>query len=414
MSQSKMSNSSSKWRWGRRSRSCRLRLSSNNNLSSLPEELLEEILVRLPVKSLLRFRCVQKSWSTLVQNPTFIAKHLRHHQTKTKNPSILVESMDKYENLKYILQSHPDEGGGVRIVDFKGDSMGRLITTRSVATMFACINGIICIAGVFRGHYGFVLWNPAIRKGKVVPYPRFPDCPAHFALSGSYYAFGFDQNSNDYKVVRVVQHRKKSAENSITPYCNFFYVYSLRADSWTQIFGTPVQHNNIKLHSRCNEIFFNGVHHWIGSLNNEPRESYDHHIIMSFDMSREVFQIIRFPDMFFPNKTLAVFNDCLACIVYGINEYIDIWVMREYGVEDSWAKQLVVGHLLGIQRPLQIIGNEEILLVDEKKTLVLYNIGSQEIKILQRTGYPKIFMPTQAFFYVESLVSFTGGDVFES
>nr|POE67151.1 f-box/kelch-repeat protein [Quercus suber] len=322
MSQSKMSNSGSKWRWGRRWRSCRL-------------------------------RCVQKSWSTLVQNPTFIAKHLRHHQTKTKNPSILVEGMDKEGNFKYLLQSHPDEGGGVRIVDFKGDSME--------ATM---------------------------------------------ALS-----YGIQLSE---KVVRVVEHRKKSVENSITRYRSYFFVYSLRADSWTQIFGTPVQHNNIKLHSRCDEIFFNGFHHWIGSLNSEPGDSYDHHIIMSFDMSHEVFQIIRFPDMFFPNKTLAVFNDCLACIVYGINEYIDIWVMREYGVEDSWTKQLVVGHLLGIQRPLQILGNEEILLVDEKKTLVLYNIGSQEMKILQRTGYPKIFMPTQAFGYVESLVSFTGGDVFES
>ena len=88
--------------------------------------------------------------------------------------------------------------------------------------------------------------------------------------------------------------------------------------------------------------------------------------------------------------------------------------MREYGVEDSWTKQLVVGHLLGIQRPLQLLGNEEILLVDENKTLVLYNIGSQEIKILQHTGYPKIFMPKRAIVYVESLVSFTGGIVFES
>ncbi|XP_030931031.1 F-box/kelch-repeat protein At3g06240-like [Quercus lobata] len=358
-----MSNSSSKWRWGRRWRSCRLRLSSNNNLPSLPEELLEEILVRLPVKSLLRFRCVQKSWSTLVQNPTFIAKHLRHHQTKTKNPSILVEGLDKIEDLQYLLQSHPDEGGGVRVLDFKEDSMGRLLTV-----------------------YTKIL----------------------------YFAFGFDQNSNDYKVVRVVEYKKESAGNSITRYCNSFYVYSLRAECWTQIFGTPIHHNNIKLHSCCNEIYFNGVHHWIGFLNSEPGDSYDHHIILSFDMSHEVFQIIRFPDMFFPNKTLAVFNDCLACIVYGINEYIDIWVMREYGVEDSWTKQLVVGHLLGIQRPLQLLGNEEILLVDENKTLVLYNIGSQEIKILQRTGYPKIFMPRRAIVYVESLVSFTGGIVFES
>ena len=38
-------------------------------------------------------------------------------------------------------------------------------------------------------------------KGKNIPCPQSPNCPAHFALLGLYYAFGFDQNSNDYKVV---------------------------------------------------------------------------------------------------------------------------------------------------------------------------------------------------------------------
>ena len=202
----------------------------------------------------------------------------------------MVESLNKKKNLQYLLQSHPDEGGGVRIVDFKGDSMGRLLIVRALSKMFACINGIICIAGILRGHYGFVLRNLAIRKGKVIPYPQFRDCPPHFALSGLYYAFGFDQNSNDYKVVRVVEHKKKSAENSITRYCNSFYVYSLRAESWTQIFGTLIHHNNIKLHSCCNETYFNGVHHWIGFLNSEPGDSYDHHIIMYFDMSQRFFK----------------------------------------------------------------------------------------------------------------------------
>ena len=210
-------------------------------------------------------------------------------------------------------------------MDFKGDSMGRLLTVRELTNMFACINGIICIAGIFRGHYGFVLWNPAIRKGKVVSYPNFPDCPAHFVLTRSYYAFGFDQNSNDYKVVRVVEHRKKFVENSITRYRNSFYVYSLRADSWTQILGTPVQHNNIKLHSRRNEIFFNGVHHWIGSLNSELGDSYDHHIIMSFDMSREVFQIIRFPDMFFFQIKLLLYSMIALVVLFMVSMNTSIY-----------------------------------------------------------------------------------------
>lgn len=145
-------------------------------------------------------------------------------KSKQKNPSILVEGLDKREDLQYLLQSHPDVGGGVCILDFKGDNMGRLLTVNALTKVFACINGIICIVGILRGHYSFVLWNPTIRKGKVIPYPQFPDCLAHFALSGLCYAFNFDQNSNDYKVVRVVEHKKKSTENSIRRYCNFFYV----------------------------------------------------------------------------------------------------------------------------------------------------------------------------------------------
>ena len=61
----------------------------------LPEEVVEDILSRLPVKSLKRFSCLNESWSTCFQNSCFIAKH--HHHSSKKNPSILVcglESLD--------------------------------------------------------------------------------------------------------------------------------------------------------------------------------------------------------------------------------------------------------------------------------------------------------------------------------
>ncbi|PHT77438.1 hypothetical protein T459_20960 [Capsicum annuum] len=55
-----------------------------------PEEILVEILIRLPVKSLVRFRCVSKSWKTLISDEYFKAKHCNHAK---KNKKILIARM---------------------------------------------------------------------------------------------------------------------------------------------------------------------------------------------------------------------------------------------------------------------------------------------------------------------------------
>ncbi|KAM7505167.1 hypothetical protein LguiB_004071 [Lonicera macranthoides] len=41
----------------------------------LLEDVLGEFLLMLPVKCLLRFRCVCKAWCALIDNSRFIAKH---------------------------------------------------------------------------------------------------------------------------------------------------------------------------------------------------------------------------------------------------------------------------------------------------------------------------------------------------
>ena len=89
-------------------------------------------------------------------------------------------------------------------------------------------------------------------------------------------------------------------------------------------------------------------------------------------------------------------------------KYFDIWAMREYGVEDSWTKQLVVGPLLGIHKPLQFSKNGMRVLLGDDGAIVLYNIGSKEIRNLQIPEYPEPFIPREAMVYVESLVSLKG------
>ncbi|ESR45786.1 hypothetical protein CICLE_v10003707mg, partial [Citrus x clementina] len=52
------------------------------NYGELTEDLLVETLSRLPVKSLMRFMCVSKSWFSLVKDPNFICKHLNRDDHK--------------------------------------------------------------------------------------------------------------------------------------------------------------------------------------------------------------------------------------------------------------------------------------------------------------------------------------------
>ncbi|KAF2293411.1 hypothetical protein GH714_001477 [Hevea brasiliensis] len=78
----------------------------------LPQELLEEILSRLPVKSILICRRVSKTSYSLITNPSFIAHHLK--KTTARNSGLLFFSYCKTEpcppfrkNESYLL--YPDE-----------------------------------------------------------------------------------------------------------------------------------------------------------------------------------------------------------------------------------------------------------------------------------------------------------------
>ena len=115
---------------------------------------MEEILSWLPVKSLFRLRCVQKSWSTLFRNPTLIAKHLLHHQTKTESPTLLVMSSDSMR-YGFTLHPYPDDDNSVRILDGSKDLGLAEPRLPGDVNLFGCINGIICIGGSFNYWLGF-------------------------------------------------------------------------------------------------------------------------------------------------------------------------------------------------------------------------------------------------------------------
>ena len=52
-----------------------------DGLAGFPEEILQEILVRLPAKSVLRCRAVCRGWRRLTTDPAFLVAHHRHQPT---------------------------------------------------------------------------------------------------------------------------------------------------------------------------------------------------------------------------------------------------------------------------------------------------------------------------------------------
>jgi len=54
------------------------------NWESLTEDLPIEILSRLPVKLLMRFKCVQRSWNILFKTPSFQNKRRLHNYKNGK------------------------------------------------------------------------------------------------------------------------------------------------------------------------------------------------------------------------------------------------------------------------------------------------------------------------------------------
>ena len=56
----------------------------------LPKEMELEILQRLPVKSLIRFRCVSKSWNSLITSSAFINSHLTRSLSLPSNSYKLI------------------------------------------------------------------------------------------------------------------------------------------------------------------------------------------------------------------------------------------------------------------------------------------------------------------------------------
>ncbi|KAF5181528.1 F-box protein cpr1 [Thalictrum thalictroides] len=303
----------------------------------MPEDVIFNILLWLPVVSLLRFKSVCKSWCSLIGSSTFITQHLHHrtilaskdndqiiafdpeqstvHSCTSSSFSLL--SGDKFELCEILDLPVPYESGGC------------------LPNIIASCNGIICLC---MERNIIMLWNPAIKQYKVLPQSAVPLLERD-NNNGIYHGFGFDAENNHYKVVRVVV----QDPHDLQPKCRA-EVYNLSNDTWRSIDAA----------FSCNYLDFdpkvpyqNGIYFWLGSLYTNIKPNVPFNSILTFDFTSEVFGNLSLPEVYSWQRCLlqlSILRGNIACIHWnGQSSEMDdwhfkIWVLTEYGVQESWTK----------------------------------------------------------------------------
>ncbi|XP_062027344.1 F-box/kelch-repeat protein At3g23880-like isoform X2 [Rosa rugosa] len=294
------------------------------------EGVIAEILARLPVKSLMRFRCVCKSWRALISESYFLKKHISYGErgiTESTHRLIFLldpplaldyealKSMEDYEALESIKDDVHGAGGQFALtqLDFP---VTKSIPDYGYRVVVGSCNGLVCVEV---DREAIMLWNPCTRGSKVLPKPP-PVINSEFSYD--FNGFGYDSASDDYKVIR-----------GFTDYLAkkiMIHIFSLKTGSWR----TVEDIDYVTLIMRQG-LFLNRALHWLCNLPEGGSR------ILSFDLEAEKFQKtipLPYDDWFFD---LLIHKNCLCVLACptGTNTF-NIWMMKEYGVQESWTEVL--------------------------------------------------------------------------
>ncbi|XP_024984658.1 F-box/kelch-repeat protein At3g23880-like isoform X2 [Cynara cardunculus var. scolymus] len=339
--------------------------------SLIPDELIVEILSRLPSKSLLRFRSVCKSWLSLISSTEFRLMHF--HNFNKPNPRHLLRRFELREN-KEVYTVHLDDQhftvDAEAPIKFPFKIVGPDIYCYKI---IGCCNGVVCLCNANTTDEEVILWNPSVRRNITLVPPIFPNNYWYELIL--VLGFGYDTTSDDYKVVRV-------ANDGL-----FFFarphveIYTVKTAVWRAV-TFPDDLRCFSILPNQSQVFFNGSLHWIAC---DPMLEVSDYSIMTFDMSTELFGEIQLPnDLELESMTevvVTVVEEFLGVIYscrhssswWGSSTYV-IWAMKEYKNPATWTKMHTMYYPdEDVGRALQVRSNGDLITVSNYGDVTIYN-----------------------------------------
>ncbi|XP_074276841.1 F-box/kelch-repeat protein At3g23880-like [Silene latifolia] len=345
---------------------------------SFPEDLIEEIIIRMPVKSILRCKALSKHYYSLICSQCFILRHLRLgklNNNKLFDRSFLspmLGSVHLFERGRHpkVLERIPC------IVEGSSNVDGHYHKIQSIC---GPVDGLYCVMETNNNpsRRRIAVWNPATREHFILPTDDL--CIRAFG-------FGHDCNKNNYKVVIIYLLISDMFDKKL-----YFYIFDV-SEGERRNYEECLSLDPWIIESDVG-VFSRGGCHWVcppSLRGNNTASGFDTgYTILAFDMSKETHRIFPVPggvvdENEWSTNSIVTLNGCLALIntqgmdMEGRSSCFNVWVMEEYGVTESWMLLYRVSLPPGtVGQFLGLIG-DRFFVAEEEGWLVSYDLRSKD------------------------------------
>ncbi|KAL7150054.1 hypothetical protein ABFS83_05G082500 [Erythranthe nasuta] len=316
--------------------------SSSTTVSELPTSVILQIFFKLPTHSIIRCKCVCKSWHNLISEPYFNKTYqLNYPFTSIVRSDHKTVTNPLDHQSFYILEiGLNDEVTPTPFspnqLDFSGDGI--------IGITGSC-NGLLCLVkspqleNESRGNYvhnrdsiynnqTVCIVNPLLGGGCVL----LPDVTRAENIRDVVYGFGSSKSTNVYKVIRlVIKYVFVGVVHEIRVAGEIF---TIGVDSKWRCF----KDSSIPCYTFPCGVCLDGIVHWMG----DDRRSG---LIYAFDIAREKGNRIPVPRGLGDdagNIVLAVWDGNLCLTDNSSDFQVDVWRMNRYGVADSWTRDIIL------------------------------------------------------------------------
>ncbi|CAM8986094.1 unnamed protein product [Rhodiola kirilowii] len=365
----------------------------------LPLEIFSDILSRLRPKELLRFKTVSKAWFSLISDPNFVKQHFRKSAVDRRLKIVAkIASGRKYGfvPIKSLLSVENE----TRVSEYEEVD----ICCPKSRIVGSC-NGLICLTA---GDSEIFVLNPSIRKLRKLPTSGIRERLGSLCHRGVIYGFGYDEVNDDYNVVMMV------SAIGIGYHTREVEVYSMRSNRWKRVGDFPYGPHHEAGLSVCGALVWPAMSTTTASTQSVvcgvPVLNIEWKIV-GLDLESGSYRDIPQPEgvQSLRDKLLGVMDGCLCIFAHFRGTRLEVWMMKEFGVQESWSKVATVPYLvkpcwsdeLPFYMPLWCSKDGEMIMLFRSKFIV-YNVQDGTFR------YPNVKelnVSSHASIYIESLVS---------